>query len=64
MLRVFFGLIRRQWIGFGRIYLMSIGIIAGVIFGFYAVNLGSNYDDIKKNTVYSLLNFRAPLFCI
>lgn len=60
----FFGLIRRQWIGFGRIYLMSIGIIAGVIFGFYAVNLGSNYDGIKNQTAYSLLNFRAPLFCI
>jgi len=60
----FFGLIRRQWIGFGRIYLMAIGIIAGVIFGFYAVNFGPNYDDIEKNTVYSLLNFRAPLFCI
>ncbi|MDM1292875.1 hypothetical protein HX021_01025 [Sphingobacterium sp. N143] len=62
----FFGLIRRQWIGFGRIYLMSIGIMAGVIFGFYAVNIGSNYDSMKHNffPVHSLLNFRAPLFCI
>ncbi|WP_293884294.1 MULTISPECIES: hypothetical protein [unclassified Sphingobacterium] len=60
----FLGLIRRQWIGFGRIYLMSIGIIAGVIFGFYAVNFASNYDGMKNQTAYSLLNFRTPLFCI
>lgn len=62
----FFALIRRQWIGFGRIYLMSIGVIAGIIFCFYAFNIGSNYSDIKNESVqvYSVLNFRSPLFCV
>lgn len=62
----FFALIRRQWIGFGRIYLMSIGVIAGVIFCFYAFNIGANYSDIKNDSahVYSVLNFRSPLFCV
>ncbi len=59
----FFGLIRRQWISFGRIYLMSIGIIAGVIFGFYVFNFNSFYNDVQ-NAHSSILNFRAPLFCI
>ncbi len=62
----FFALIRRQWIGFGRIYLMSIGVIAGVIFCFYAFNIGTDYNEIKNESahVYSVLNFRSPLFCV
>lgn len=62
----FFALIRRQWIGFGRIYLMSIGVIAGLICCFYMFNIWQNYDAIAIDSVdvYSILNFRAPLFCI
>lgn len=62
----FFALIRRQWVGFGRIYLMSIGVIAGVIFCFYAFNVGTNYDHLQNDfaNVYSILNFRSPLFCV
>ncbi len=57
----FFALVTRQWISFGKIYLMSIGIAAGVIAAFYGYAL---YEfRIAVDYIPSeLLYFRMPLF--
>lgn len=59
-------LIRRQWISVGRIYLMSLIIIAGVFIAFYGVAIFKNFEDIKtsSNIGQDVLNFRIPLFFI
>ncbi|MFD2970249.1 hypothetical protein [Sphingobacterium bambusae] len=59
----FFALVTRQWISFGKIYLMSIGIAAGVIAAFYGYAL---YEfRIAVDYIPSgLLDFRMPLFIL
>lgn len=55
-------LLRRQWIGFGKIYLMSIIIVLGVFTAFYGYNLGrfaNTYDSVNIESAFS---FRPFLF--
>jgi heme/copper-type cytochrome/quinol oxidase subunit 2 len=57
-------LIRRQWIAVGKIYMMSIVIIAGIFIAFYGFSIFNNYGDISTHSEMGryVLNFRQPLF--
>ena len=57
-------LIRRQWIAVGKIYMMSIVIIAGIFIAFYGFSISMSYEDLKTNPqlMASVLTFRQPLF--
>lgn len=59
-------LIARQWISFGKIYLMAITIAAGVIAAFYGYALYELFDRQSLGFVTSsdALDFRAPLFVL
>lgn len=60
----FFSLIARQWINFGKIYIMALGIAAGVIAAFYGWAL-YEYNGIRAWSNYvppELLDFRVLLF--
>ncbi|NJI75811.1 hypothetical protein HCX49_21675 [Sphingobacterium kitahiroshimense] len=59
-------LIRRQWISVGRIYLMSLIIVAGVFIAFYSFYFSRYFEELKfgNATGEYLLNFRVPLFFI
>ncbi|WDF67496.1 hypothetical protein PQ465_14450 [Sphingobacterium oryzagri] len=65
-LQRFFSLITRQWIGFGKIYLMALTIAAGVIAAFYGYALYEFHEGISfSNVAYrDVLDFRVPLFPI
>lgn len=54
-------LLKRQWLEFGKIYLISLAVLAGIIITFYALNLGEdNLKDISDST----LGFRTILFLV
>ena len=57
-------LIRRQWIAVGKIYMMSIVIIAAIFIAFYGFSISMSYEDLKTNPqlMASVLTFRQPLF--
>ena len=51
---------KRQWLEFGKIYLISLGILAGIIIGFYGF---FTFVDRSSASILSL-NFREPLFIL
>lgn len=57
-------LLRRQWLEFGKIYLMSLVVLAGILIGFYFFNIPdfnrslSRWDDHG----HAQLSFRIPVF--
>lgn len=56
-------LLKRQWLDFGRIYLISLVVVTGVIIGFYAFNIP--YPTKPNNFDYDGnldMRFRYPLF--
>jgi len=54
-------LLKRQWLDFGKIYLISFGVLIGVLVLFYNISLtDNNLKYLSSNT----LNFRFPLFLI
>ena len=65
-------LVKRQWLEFGKIYLISLLVITGVIIGFYFFGLpepdkhptdpASIYNHDDQGYVY--LHFRLPLFLV
>ncbi len=57
----FLSLVLRQWIGFGKIYLMSLGIAAGVIAAFYGYAL-YEFRAAVDYIPSELHDFRIPLF--
>lgn len=56
-------LVKRQWLESGKIHLISLGIVAGVIIGFYGLYF---FTSIKDKTMGNNLGlyFREPLFFI
>lgn len=56
-------LLKRQWLEFGKIYLISLVVVLGVILTFYGYNL---WSVLREETPFSrrFLEFRTPLFCI
>lgn len=58
-------LIKRQWLDFGKIYLISLLVIAGVLIGFYFYFAPYSSRNISFNQDrYLNMNFRVPLFLI
>lgn len=58
----FSALIRRQWINFGKIYLMSLGIVAGIFVFFYAYYLWDAISSGTPNVVLDIVSFRPYVF--
>ncbi|WP_316826733.1 hypothetical protein [Pedobacter miscanthi] len=58
-------LLKRQWLDFGKIYLISLVVLLGIVVGFYGYNIPSplkdNYLDYDGNLD---MRFRYPLFLI
>jgi hypothetical protein len=56
-------LLKRQWLEFGKIYLISLLVALGVIVAFYGTILGSALVEVEPNiSLERLLAFREPLF--
>ncbi|EOR94679.1 hypothetical protein ADIARSV_2277 [Arcticibacter svalbardensis MN12-7] len=55
---------KRQWLEFGKIYVISLGIVAGIIIGFYGLFFFNLIKDRSAGEFISLLYLRGPLFCI
>lgn len=55
-------LLKRQWLEFGKIYLISLAVLLGIFIAFY----GYNYYAIMTYGVFStsIMEFRIPLFII
>jgi hypothetical protein len=55
-------LLRRQWLEFGKIFLITLGVAFGVIATFYTLNFWPVfvYDSLS----YVSIGFREPLFVI
>lgn len=56
-------LLKRQWLEFGRIYLISLLVVAGIIAVFYFLNLMDIFSG-KRFVNMNTLSFRIPLFVI
>lgn len=57
-------LLKRQWLEFGKVYLMTLGIVLAIIICFYGISF-SNIDEYKKSSIVNnLLRFRIPLFVL
>ncbi|RZK55619.1 MAG: hypothetical protein EOO91_13720 [Pedobacter sp.] len=56
-------LLKRQWLEFGKIYLVSLLVALGVIITFYAMALWGNFFN-DRPFFDNALNFREPLFLI
>lgn len=57
-------LIRRQWINFGKVYLMTLGIITGLFISFYGFFLWNSLDAFNIADIRGMLDFRIFLFVI
>lgn len=57
-------LLKRQWLEFGKIYLMTLAVVLAIIVCFYGLSF-SNVNEYKKaNIINNLLRFREPLFAL
>ncbi|KGE16190.1 hypothetical protein [Sphingobacterium deserti] len=63
-IRRLMSLINRQWISFGKVYIMSIGIAAGVIAAFYGYAVKEFFYNFSAEPGFMkhLLSFRPVLF--
>jgi hypothetical protein len=58
-------LVKRQWLDFGKIYLISLIVIAGILTGFYIFNIPTALRNNRINDDgYFNMGFRIPLFLI
>jgi len=57
-------LLKRQWLEFGKVYLMTLGVVLVILLCFYAMNLSSIEEHIKSNNANYTLRFREPLFTL
>lgn len=60
----FVRLINRQWIGFGKIYLMSLGVMAGILFAFYGFKFYLAFNSESKDVIVGMLYFRLSPFIL
>ncbi len=56
-------LLKRQWLEFGKIYLISLAVVLGVLITFYSVTLWSVLNE-ESPFRRELLHFRVPLFLV
>jgi len=58
-------LLKRQWLDFGKIYLISLVVLLGIVVGFYGYNIPSPLKDNNFDYDGNLdMRFRYPLFLI
>lgn len=61
-------LLRRQWLEFGKIYLVSLLVLWGIFLAFYGYNYYNFVTDYRElhpgDYRYGILNFRIPLFIV
>lgn len=59
-------LLKRQWLEFGKIYLVSLAVIFGIFLIFYGYYYKEILDRLDHPLSYSwrVLNFREPLFIV
>lgn len=56
-------LIHRQWIEFGKIYLMSLAVLTGIFIAFYGYSIYDVYQhNADSHAIQSMLSFRPYLF--
>ncbi|PWS27736.1 hypothetical protein DHW03_09155 [Pedobacter yonginense] len=56
-------LLRRQWLDFGKIYLLSLIVVFGVLVGFYVTNIPKPSDGLPSmDDGFISLRFRYPIF--
>lgn len=60
----FITLIRRQWLSFGKIYLMSLGVVAGIFICFYGFSFWDSMEEFDVAKVSRTLSFRPFVFII
>ena len=56
-------LLKRQWLEFGKIYLITLGVALGIIVTTYTLCLWSVFTSVRAIQLHNL-NFREPLFLI
>ncbi|MFF5383071.1 hypothetical protein [Pedobacter suwonensis] len=58
-------LLKRQWLEFGKIYLISLVVLLGIVVGFYSYNIPSPFKESNFDYNGNLdMRFRYPLFLI
>lgn len=57
-------LILRQWLSFGKVYLMALGIVVGLFVSFYGYNLYHALKTYHTADIESVLDFRLYIFVI
>ncbi|MGO1243878.1 MAG: hypothetical protein ACTJHT_14890 [Sphingobacterium sp.] len=57
-------LINRQWIGFGKIYLMALGIIAGIFVAFFSFRIYQVAQSQNLEDISTIFSFRPYLFTV
>jgi len=61
-------LLRRQWLEFGKIYLVSLAVLLGIFIAFYGYNTYEYIFEYEKSGQlqdgHRVLNFRIPVFAI
>lgn len=60
-------LLKRQWLEFGKIYLVSLVVLWGVFLAFYGYNyyqFVTDYNLQSGDYSYRILNFRIPVFIV
>ncbi|MGN8056852.1 hypothetical protein ACTJKN_11295 [Pedobacter sp. 22163] len=58
-------LLKRQWLDFGKIYLISLVVLLGIVVGFYSYSIPSPFKDNNFDYDGNLdMRFRYPLFLI
>jgi len=59
-------LLKRQWLEFGKIYLMSLVVLTAIIVGMYFFNTPKiGHDNFRwTNTNFTQLGFKLPLFLV
>ncbi|SDH51530.1 hypothetical protein SAMN05421827_12758 [Pedobacter terrae] len=58
-------LLKRQWLEFGKIYLISLVVLLGIVIGFYSYNIPSPFKNNNFDYDGNLdMRFRYPLFLI
>jgi len=58
-------LLKRQWLDFGKIYLISLVVLLGIVVGFYSYSIPSPLKDNNFDYDGNLdMRFRYPLFLI
>lgn len=56
-------LLKRQWLEFGKIYIISLLVTLGIIVTFYGFLVGSALFEVKEGLQFErMLEFREPLF--